>query len=153
LRIANTIDDSIVDGEGLRFTVFTQGCPHRCHGCHNPGTHDFNAGTEISVDELFGRIERNPLCSGLTLSGGEPFVQAAECAELAAKVRELGLNVWCYTGYTLKELREAHNPDWDKLLDNTDVLIDGRFVEELKSFNHKWRGSANQNIHRLKPGA
>jgi anaerobic ribonucleoside-triphosphate reductase activating protein len=137
----------------MRFVVFTQGCPHCCRGCHNPDTHDFNAGTEISVDELFSRVERNPLCSGLTLSGGEPFVQAAECAELAERVRGTGRDVWCYSGYTLEEIREAGNPDWDRLLDNIDVLIDGRFVEELKSFSHKWRGSSNQRVYRLKPGA
>ncbi|MDR0859352.1 MAG: anaerobic ribonucleoside-triphosphate reductase activating protein [Oscillospiraceae bacterium] len=151
MRIANTIDDSIVDGEGMRFVVFTQGCPHRCPGCHNPETHDVSGGTEITADELFARIERNPLCSGLTLSGGEPFLHAAECAELAAKVQASGRDVWCYTGYTLEELRAAHNADWEKLLAYTDVLIDGRFIEELKSFSHKWRGSSNQKIHRLKP--
>ena len=83
MRLANTVSDSIVDGPGLRFTVFTQGCPHRCPGCHNPGTHDPAGGREVSVAELAAELSGNPLTDGLTLSGGEPFCQAAECAALA----------------------------------------------------------------------
>ena len=102
MRIANTVSDSIVDGPGLRFTVFTQGCPHRCPGCHNPGTHDPAGGREVSVAELAAELAAelsgNPLTDGLTLSGGEPFCQAAECAALARIARERGLNVWAYTG-------------------------------------------------------
>ena len=99
MRIANTVSDSIVDGPGLRFTVFTQGCPHRCPGCHNPCTHDPAGGREVSVAELAAELSGNPLTDGLTLSGGEPFCQAAECAALARIARERGLNVWAYTGY------------------------------------------------------
>jgi len=107
MRIAGIAEDSIVDGEGMRFVVFTQGCLRICPLCHNPQTQDVNGGYEISVDELFERIKRNPLCDGLTLSGGEPFVQPAECARLAKKVKELGKNVWCYSGYTLEELQNT----------------------------------------------
>ena len=90
MRIANTVSDSIVDGPGLRFTVFTQGCPHRCPGCHNPDTHDPAGGHEVTVDELAEKLLSNPLTDGLTLSGGEPFCQAVECAKLAAIARENG---------------------------------------------------------------
>ncbi|MCD8375842.1 MAG: radical SAM protein, partial [Oscillospiraceae bacterium] len=83
MRIAGTVQDSIVDGPGLRFTVFTQGCPHRCPGCHNPHTHDPAGGEEISVEELERRMAANPANRGLTLSGGDPFLQPGECAQLA----------------------------------------------------------------------
>ena len=128
MRIANTVSDSIVDGPGLRFTVFTQGCPHRCPGCHNP--------------ELSG----NPLTDGLTLSGGEPFCQAAECAALARIARERGLNVWAYTGYTYKRLLAGEVPDALALLEQVDVLVDGPFVEAEKSYAALFRGSANQRL-------
>ena len=110
MRIANTVSDSIVDGPGLRFTVFTQGCPHRCPGCHNPDTHDPAGGHEATVDELAEKLLSNPLTDGLTLSGGEPFCQAEECAKLAAAAREKGLNVWTYTGYTYERLISGRCP-------------------------------------------
>jgi anaerobic ribonucleoside-triphosphate reductase activating protein len=150
MRIADTTEDSIVDGPGLRFVVFTQGCPHRCPNCHNPQTHDYSGGSEITVEELFNRIKRNPLCGGLTLSGGEPFEQASECAELAKRVKALGLSVWTYTGYTLEELT---GEDRQELLKYTDTLIDGKFIQAEKSFGVKWRGSANQRLwEQYEPG-
>lgn len=146
MRIANTISDSIVDGPGLRFTVFTQGCPHGCPGCHNPETHAPSGGREVSVGELAGLLGENPLLQGLTLSGGEPFLQAGECAALARLAREKGLDVWTYTGYTYETLTDMHRPDWDRLLSVTDVLVDGRFVEAQKSYAALFRGSANQRL-------
>ena len=104
MRIANVVSDSIVDGPGLRFAVFTQGCPHHCPGCHNPETHDPAGGREATVAELAEQMLSNPLTDGLTLSGGEPFDQAGECAALAARAREKGLNVWAYTGYRYETL-------------------------------------------------
>ena len=146
MRVANTISDSIVDGPGLRFTVFTQGCPHRCPGCHNPETHDPQGGREVGVDELAARMEQDPLLRGLTLSGGDPFLQAGECARLARMVREKGLDVWTYTGYTYEELTAARRPDWDELLSCTDVLVDGPFVQAERSYAALFRGSANQRL-------
>ena len=146
MRIANLVSDSIVDGPGLRFTVFTQGCPHHCPGCHNPDTHDPAGGQEIAVEELAGRLFANPLTDGLTLSGGEPFDQAAECAALARLAREKGLNVWTYTGYTWEILTAAGQPDWDALLAETDVLVDGPFVAAQKSYDALFRGSTNQRL-------
>ena len=119
MRIANTVSDSIVDGPGLRFTVFTQGCPHRCPGCHNPDTHDPAGGREAAVEELAEKLLSNPLTDGLTLSGGEPFCQAAECARLAAIAREKGLNVWVYTGYTYERLVAGEVPGAMELLAQT----------------------------------
>lgn len=146
MRIANTVSDSIVDGPGLRFTVFTQGCPHRCPGCHNPDTHDPAGGREAAVEELAEKLLSNPLTDGLTLSGGEPFCQAAECARLAAIAREKGLNVWTYTGYTYERLISGEVPGAMDLLAQTDVLVDGPFVKAQKSYAALFRGSTNQRL-------
>ena len=146
MRIANTVSDSIVDGPGLRFTVFTQGCPHRCPGCHNPDTHDPAGGQEAAVDELAEKLLSNPLTDGLTLSGGEPFCQAEECAKLAAAAREKGLNVWTYTGYTYERLISGEVPGAMDLLAQTDVLVDGPFVKAQKSYAALFRGSTNQRL-------
>lgn len=146
MRIANTVSDSIVDGPGLRFTVFTQGCPHRCPGCHNPETHDPAGGREVSVAELEEEMGKNPLTDGLTLSGGDPFCQAAECAALARIAHEKGLNVWTYTGYTYERLLEGNLPGALELLEQTDVLVDGPFLMAEKSYEALFRGSANQRL-------
>ena len=146
MRIASTIADSIVDGPGLRFTVFTQGCPHRCPGCHNPDTHDPAGGREVSLEELEGQIAANPLIQGLTLSGGEPFLQAGECAKLARWARARGLNVWVYTGYTYEQLLERGDVDTLELLHAAHVLVDGPFVLQRKSYAALFRGSANQRL-------
>lgn len=146
MRIANTIQDSIVDGPGLRFTVFTQGCPHRCPGCHNPETHDPSGGREVTVAELAERMASNPATRGLTLSGGDPFLQAAECAQLARLAHRQGRDVWVYTGYIYEDLITIGNQDWLALLAETDVLVDGPFVEGLKSYAALFRGSSNQRL-------
>lgn len=146
MRIANTISDSIVDGPGLRFTVFTQGCPHHCPGCHNPETHDPAGGRAVPVEELAAQMAQNPLLDGLTLSGGDPFLQAADCAALARRARARGLNVWTYTGYTYEQLLAEADPDRLDLLEATDVLVDGPFVQALKSYDALFRGSTNQRL-------
>lgn len=144
IRIAGTVNDSIVDGDGIRFTIFTQGCPHKCEGCHNPQTHDFNGGTLINTSELLEKIKSNPLLDGVTFSGGEPFCQAHELAVFGGKIKSLGLNITTYTGYTFEELYNGKNPHWDELLSVTDILIDGKFIQELKDWTIKFRGSSNQ---------
>ena len=146
MRIANTTRDSIVDGPGMRFTVFTQGCPHRCPGCHNPETHDFQGGEEVSVEELLEKLGYDPLTAGVTLSGGDPMCQAGECAAFAREAKKRGLNIWVYTGYTYEYLMEEADPVRLSLLDAADVLVDGPFVERLKSYEALYRGSTN---HRL----
>lgn len=148
MRIAGTVQDSIVDGPGMRFTLFTQGCPHGCPGCQNPQTHDFNGGKERSVQSVINEMLENPLTDGLTLSGGEPFAQCEDCAAVARAARENGLNVWAYSGYTFEQLleRSKEDPDVTELLSLTDVLVDGPFVLEKKSMDCKWRGSTNQRL-------
>ena len=146
MRIANWISDSIVDGPGRRLTVFTQGCPHRCPGCHNPETWDPAGGREVPLEELEALLAGNPLLQGLTLSGGEPFLQAGDCASLARRARRRGLDVWTYTGYRYEDLAEAGRADWEALLAATDVLVDGPFLQAQKSYAALFRGSDNQRL-------
>lgn len=145
LRIAGTVNDSIVDGPGIRFTIFTQGCPHDCKGCHNPQTHDFGGGSIVDTDELLSKIKSNPLLDGVTFSGGEPFCQAHILAELGKEIKELGLDIITYTGYTFEELYSGREKNgWKELLDVTDILIDGPFIEEKRDWEIPFRGSSNQ---------
>ncbi len=146
IKIAGTVDDSIVDGEGYRFTIFTQGCPHNCPGCHNPQTHDINKGKWADADDLIKRIRQNPLLSGVTFSGGEPFLQPLPLIYIAEHVHALNLDLTVYTGYTLEELQNMHNTAIDKLLSLTDILIDGRFLLEQRDLTLTFRGSRNQRI-------
>lgn len=147
LQLSGTANDSIVDGPGIRFTIFVQGCPHHCRGCQNPQTHPFEGGTLTNTDALAEQIRANPLLDGVTFSGGEPFCQAAALAELGEKVREMGLNVITYTGYTFEELYERRSENGiGELLAVTDFLIDGPFIEAQKSYQLQFRGSANQRI-------
>ena len=146
IRIAGTVNDSIVDGPGLRFAVFTQGCPHHCPGCQNPETHDPNGGHEEDTDALIARMKKNPLLSGLTLSGGEQMEQPAPCLELAKAAHANGLNVWSYTGYTSEELMRQNDPDRMALLRQVDVLVDGPFVQDLYDISLRFCGSSNQRL-------
>lgn len=146
MRIANTVSGSIVDGPGLRFTVFTQGCRHNCPGCHNPQTHDFAGGYDVTVDELTEKLLSDPLTAGLTLSGGDPMEQAAECAELAKRARAGGKTVWTYTGYTYEQLLREGDPARLALLEESDVLVDGPFLLAEKSYEAQFRGSRNQRL-------
>ena len=148
MRIAGLIQDSIVDGPGLRFVVFAQGCALGCEGCHNPQAQDPSGGTETDAGEIIGEMLRNPLTDGLTLTGGEPFLQAGECAKLAAAAREKGLNVWAFSGYTFEALlgMAAEDPAVTQLLRLTDVLVDGQYIAAERSLSLKWRGSRNQRL-------
>lgn len=149
IRLASQIQyDSIVDGEGLRTVIWTQGCPHRCPGCHNPRTHSLDGGFEMDIEDLKKEISTYPNQDGITLSGGDPFIQPEACYEIASYAKNMGLNVWCYTGYTYEQLLEfASKKDiFMKLLQNIDVLIDGKFMINLRSYNTKFRGSSNQRV-------
>ncbi len=145
IRLAADLQtDSIVDGEGIRTVVWTQGCPHHCKGCHNPTTHDFNGGALVDVDYIIDELKTLKNQDGITLSGGDPVCQSEACSEIAKAAHELGLNVWCYTGFTYEEM--IRNPKHRCLLDNVDVLVDGKFILEEKSYDLYFKGSRNQRI-------
>lgn len=152
MRIAGIVQDSIVDGEGIRLTVFVQGCPHACPGCHNPETHDFNGGRMVDTSEIIAMLDVNPLLDGVTLSGGEPFCQSEKCKIIADAAHERGLNVWCYTGYTCDELMKFGDPYDIALLGSIDVLVDGRYMQEQRTLELPFRGSRNQRIIILRNG-
>lgn len=145
IRIAGISNDSIVDGPGLRLTVFTQGCPHHCPGCHNPQSHDFEGGEMRDTASIIDIARENLLLDGVTLSGGEPFAQPDACAEIAKEAHALGLNVWCYSGYTFEALLVG-DPSWRNLLENIDILVDGPFILSQRTLDSKFRGSSNQRI-------
>jgi anaerobic ribonucleoside-triphosphate reductase activating protein len=149
IRISGVAQDSIVDGEGIRLAVFVQGCPHHCLGCHNPETHDFNGGRAVDTTEIIAMMDGNPLLDGVTLSGGEPFCQPEECKVIADAAHERGLNVWCYTGYTLGQIIYGRDPSKRSLLKSIDVLVDGRYVEDARTLALPWRGSTNQRLIRF----
>ena len=146
IRIAGVVNDSIVDGPGLRFSVFTQGCSHHCPGCHNPETHDPQGGHDEDTDALIAKMKKNPLLSGITLTGGDPLEQSAPCLELAKAAHAAGLNVWAYTGYTWEQLLTRNDPDQMALLREVDVLVDGPFIQAERSLELDYRGSRNQRL-------
>ena len=145
LRIAGVVGESITDGPGFRFTVFTQGCPHHCEGCHNPQTHDFSGGEVVDTDTLWDRISDDIMLSGVTFSGGEPFEQATSLLPLARKTKDAGLELAAYSGYTFEELMQAGGDKFE-LLRLCDVLVDGRFVLSQRSLMLRFRGSRNQRL-------
>ncbi|MDR2607129.1 MAG: anaerobic ribonucleoside-triphosphate reductase activating protein [Treponema sp.] len=146
LVIGGIESESIVDGPGFRYTVFVQGCDFSCPGCHNPQLQTREGGRSVALGEILDAIRGNPLLDGLTLSGGDPFVQAASCAALAEEVHVLGLSVFTYTGYTFETLWQAENSAWRHLIRATDVLVDGPFVRELRNIDLRFRGSSNQRL-------
>lgn len=152
IRIAGVAGESVVDGPGLRFVIFAQGCPHRCRDCHNPETWDPDGGSEVTVDEMIGKIKSNPLLKGVTLTGGDPFMQAAPLADLARQVRDMGKDVITYTGYTWEQLAVMSGKDKavKSLLEYTDILVDGPFILEQKDLRLVFRGSANQRVINVK---
>ena len=145
LDLSGIVTDSIVDGPGIRCTVFGQGCPHHCQGCHNPETWAFGVGTPMAEEKVLEIVASNPLCRGVTFSGGEPFAQAAGFAKLARLLKEKGYEVASYTGYTFEQLLRG-NPAQRELLETLDVLIDGPFILSEKSLEVAFRGSRNQRI-------
>lgn len=144
IRIADIVQDSIVDGRGIRMTIFMQGCPHHCVGCHNPHTHDPLGGREVDVAEIIDQMRNNPMLDGITFSGGEPFEQRDAVMHIAHAAHQLKLDVWCYTGWTWEEIMQ--DPLKRGLLTYMDVLVDGRFVLAHRSLSLKWKGSANQRV-------
>ena len=147
LHLAGWVQDSIVDGPGLRFTAFFQGCTHHCPGCHNPETWPLEGGTPLSPAMLMELAEKNPLCRGITLSGGEPFLQAGQAMEeFLTLAKSKGYEIACYTGYTWEELMAQGTPAQRRMLEFLDILIDGRFMQEQRTLELTFRGSRNQRI-------
>lgn len=144
LQVAGIIDDSVVDGPGVRYTIFTQGCAHNCPGCHNPETHDYAGGTGVKIDDLMADIVRSKYIKGVTLSGGEPFDQPEALAELVARLKNKGYNVLLFSGYTFEEIvRDAVKL---QALGYADTLIDGRFDMRKRTQTLRFRGSSNQRV-------
>ncbi len=148
VRLFGLANDSIVDGPGIRFAIFTQGCPHNCEGCHNPNSHDFEGGYFEECDVIIEKIKGNPLLDGVTFSGGEPFMQAKELTYIAKEIKDTGLSALAYTGFTIEELLSGANEQngWREFLEELDLLVDGKFVLAEKSIELNFKGSKNQRI-------
>ena len=146
IRLAGVVRESIVDGPGIRFTVFVQGCPHHCEGCHNPETHDFSGGDDCAPEKILAEIKKNPLLDGVTFSGGEHLCQAKALLPLAQEIKKLGLNLFIYTGSIFEKLIEEQDPDVMALLQEGDFLVDGPFVLAQRDLTLLFRGSQNQRI-------
>lgn len=144
IRIADIVNDSIVDGPGLRLTIFTQGCPHNCKGCHNPQTHSLDGGKIVDTSEIINSAKKNILLDGITFSGGEPFLQPEPLAVIAKESKILGLNIIAYTGFLFEDL--IKNENYSTLVNLCDYIIDGKFEESKRSLSLKFRGSKNQRI-------
>ena len=146
IRLAGIVPESIVDGPGYRLAVFVQGCPHGCPGCHNPKTHDVNGGYSGDTDEIIAQMGKNPLVRGVTLTGGEPMLQSAALLEVAKAAKEKGMNIWCYTGFTIEALLKENRPDRMALLHAIDVLVDGPYIAHERSLDLLYCGSKNQRL-------
>ncbi|WP_066870932.1 anaerobic ribonucleoside-triphosphate reductase activating protein [Clostridium mediterraneense] len=148
IRLSGIAYESLVNGPGMRRVFFSQGCRHKCKGCFNPDTHDFNGGELRDMDELIDDVKENPILKGITFSGGDPLEQADKFAYMAKEFKKMNLNIWCYTGYKFEYLLENSNAQnkFRDLLENIDVLVDGRFEESLKEEGLKFKGSSNQRI-------
>ena len=145
IRLAAPLQsDSVVDGFGVRTVIWTQGCSHNCPFCQNPQTHDFQGGCSYDIEDIKEELKNLKNQDGITLSGGDPVCQSEACTEIAKAAHKMGLNVWCYTGYTYEKMlaNESHH----KLLENVDVLVDGKFILEEKSYDLYFKGSRNQRI-------
>ena len=146
IRISGVIRESIVDGPGLRFVLFTQGCTHNCAGCHNPDTHDLEGGYLIDTHKVYLEVIKNPLLKGLTISGGEPFLQAKELLPLAREVKKIGKDIVIYTGFLFENLIMSKDKDVLELLELCDMLVDGPFKIELRDLTLTFKGSRNQRL-------
>jgi anaerobic ribonucleoside-triphosphate reductase activating protein len=148
VRLSGIAYESLVNGPGIRRVLFSQGCSHNCKDCFNPETHSFNGGNDFNIDKLIEDINSNPMLRGVTFSGGDPLEQADKFAYIAKSVKDKGLSIWSYTGYTFEYIMEHryNKKGWDELLSSIDVLVDGKFKPELKEEGLKYRGSKNQRI-------
>ncbi|MDF2521193.1 MAG: anaerobic ribonucleoside-triphosphate reductase activating protein [Clostridia bacterium] len=148
IRLSGITRQSVVDGLGFRYVVFAQGCPHGCKGCHNPSTHTFEGGELKAIDNILQEIRKDSMLDGITCSGGECFEQAEQFAYLAKSVKDMGLNVWAYTGYTFEEIMQSkeERKGWGEFIRYIDVLVDGRYEEDNRDLSLSFRGSTNQRL-------
>ena len=145
IRLAGVVDESFTDGVGIRYTIFTQGCKHKCHNCQNPGTWDFKGGQLFDIDEIIESIKGNPLLDGITLSGGDPMYQTKEVLEIVQKIKSMtSLTIWLYTGFTYEDC--LGDKDKLQILKYIDILVDGEYDESKRSLALQFRGSSNQRI-------
>lgn len=147
IRLSGIIENSLTNGEGIRKVIFAQGCRHNCEDCFNPSTHSFTDGVLCDTSKIIESINNDKFIDGVTFSGGDPFEQPLEFAEIA---KNINVNIWCYTGYTfeyiIKEISNGHKPEWYELLKYIDYLVDGKFDKNKTEGKHKFRGSSNQRI-------
>lgn len=138
---------STVDGPGIRYVVFFQGCGHHCFQCHNPETWDITKGSKVTTEEITSDLSSTKYIDGITLSGGDPLLQSSAAIEIARCAKEKGLDVWCYTGFTYEQILKGEaGKDALDLLNYVDTLVDGPFVAKLKSSTCLFRGSTNQRL-------
>ena len=142
MRVVDIVDGTSVDGSGLRTTIYFAGCNHHCPGCHNPHTWNFDAGIEMSRQEIIDRIVENDF--DVTFSGGDPMYQSSDILPLARQIKSLGKRIWCYTGFLFEEILSS--TEMSSLLPYIDVVVDGQFIESLKDTDLIFRGSSNQRI-------
>lgn len=146
MNIAGIYEESSANGTGWRTVIFVSGCPHKCPGCHNPQTWDANYGEPYDEEKILNTIKKSDIIQGITLSGGEPFLYAKDLLPFVKKVKEMGLDIWAYTGYNYEELISMNNQDINNLLNEINVLVDGKYIKELRDTSLKFRGSSNQRI-------
>lgn len=152
IKLGGKLDSSIVNGDGIRTVLFSTGCIHKCEGCHNSHLADYDSGEDFSIDEILNILDKNAKVTSkrVTFSGGDPFFQANEFAILAKKLKEKNFNIWCYTGYTIEQILNSKNKSFLELLENIDVLVDGKFDKTLTDKAPKYAGSSNQRIINVK---
>ena len=140
IRIAGLVPESFVDGAGIRYAIFMQGCERHCRGCHNPQTQDLNGGTLMDTADIIDAIKNDSLASGITLTGGEPFLQVDAAIELAHAAKNIGMSVWCYTGFNFEDVHDS------PLIKFVDVLVDGEYRQSERDLTLLFRGSKNQRV-------
>ena len=143
IHVQNIMHSSAVDGTGFRDVLFVNYCPHKCEGCHNPQTWDYENGKDMTVKEVFDSLTESSI-TNVTFSGGEPFCQPKALVTLAKMLKEVGKTIWAYSGFTFEKLME--NKDTKELLELCDVLVDGKFVKAEAKLNMRFKGSENQRI-------
>ena len=146
MKILDIVQDTIVDGQGIRSAIYFSKCEHRCVGCHNPQSWNIHNGIEMSLKEVLTRIANNKLIKGVTLTGGDPMFQPKEASLLAKNLKELNYNIWVYTGFTWEEITNGDDEDRKELLKYIDVLVDGKFEIDKKDLSLSFRGSSNQRL-------